>query len=132
MSREIVKVFCMKGHRVATVVAHSDALVVDYVGEVWHRKDGRTGIFGAPGCKLRLTEDESDDFEAYCRTCRKSVRLNSATLRAAALERRRGISAPFVDTIDRAWIRQRGRQPLYPPDLERFKDDPRNPARGNS
>lgn len=121
MSREIVKVFCARNHRVGTVTANSDGLIADYVGEVWHT----TGIFGAPS-KVRLANDESIDFEAYCRTCRKSVRLNTASLRTAALDRQTGVRAPFTDTIDNAWTKQMGKKPLYPPELRRFRDDPRN------
>jgi hypothetical protein len=129
MSREIVVVRCKRRHQVGTVTADADGLIVDYIGEVWHREDSTTGIFGAPS-RVRLTDDESIDFAAYCRTCRKSVRLNTSVLRTAALdEHRRAISAPFTDTIDKAWTKPRGKKPLYPPGLTRFRDDPRKPNR---
>ena len=54
------------------------------------------------------------------------MRLNTTSVRAAALDGRRVISAPFVDTIDHVWTTQRGKKPLYPPGLTRFRDDPRS------
>jgi hypothetical protein len=120
MNREIVVVRCMRRHQVGSVTADADGLIVNYVGEVWHREDGTTGIFGASS-RVRLTDDESIDFQAYCSVCRKSVRLNTANLRAAALDGKPGVSAPFSDTIDREWTAGR----LYPRGLKRFRHDPR-------
>jgi hypothetical protein len=116
MNREIVIVRCMRRHRIGSVIADADGLIVNYVGEVWHVG----GIFGADST-VRLTEDELLDFDAYCNVCRKSVRLNTANLRAAALDGKPGVSAPFTDTIDREWTGG----PLYSPGLKRFRHDPR-------
>jgi hypothetical protein len=121
MTRAIVKVFCPRNHRVGTVTANSDGLTVDYTGEVWHT----TGIFGATS-RLPLSDDDATDFAAYCPTCKKSVALNTRTLRDAALGGRRDAHAPFSDTIDKTWTSDRGRKPLYAPGLTRFKDDPRS------
>jgi hypothetical protein len=121
MARAVVKVFCPRNHRVGTVTAGPDGLTVNYTGEAWHT----TGIFGAPS-RLSLTDDDATDFAAYCTACRKSVALNTRTLRAAALGGRRDAHAPFSDTIDKTWTSDRGRKPLYPPGLTRFRHDPRN------
>lgn len=121
MGREVLKVFCWRNHRVGTVTAGPNGLVLEYTGEVWHT----TGIFGAPSV-LRLTDDDATDFAAYCPTCRKSVALNTRTLRDAALGGRHDARAPFSDTIDKLWTSDRGRKPLYPPGLTRFRHDPRS------
>ena len=120
MSREVLKVFCPRNHRVGTVVADGQGLRIDYDSEVHHT----TGIFGAP-YRMRLGEGDVTGFAAYCKVCMKSVGLSVQGLRAAAHADRRHLHAPYSDTSDHIWT-DAGHPPMYPPGTTRHKHDPRS------
>ena len=117
--RDVTKVFCPRNHRVGTVVADADGLLVDYSALVLHRD----GMFGADSAN-RLRDDAADVFEAYCKSCRKPVQLDARQLRSAAKAGQRDIVQPYGDTLDAVWV-DAGRTPMYPPGTTRHKRDPR-------
>ncbi|HKI43098.1 MAG: hypothetical protein P4L48_03355 [Mycobacterium sp.] len=119
MSREVLKVFCPRRHRVGTVRADVDGLLVDYSAEAWHN-----GLFGTRAVD-QLFDDEAGELGGYCKPCKKPVQLDIQRLRAAALAGERDIQAPYGDTADRGWT-DAGRPPMYPPGTTRHKTDPRS------
>lgn len=118
-ARDVVKVFCPRNHRVGTVRADADGLLLDYTAKVHHP----TGIFGARAVD-RLPDDAAMVLGGYCKACRKPVQVDVRQLREAAGSGRRGIAQPFGDAVDHEW-RQAGRPPMYPPGATRGKGDPR-------
>ena len=125
MSREVVKVFCQRNkrnnHRIGTVIADREGYAVEYVAEVWYSGS----VFGSERMVTdRLRNDEVVEFAAFCRPCKRPVVLDSRSLLDAAQNGIRGYHAPFSDAIDNVW-KQAGREPLYPSDIRRLKNDPR-------
>lgn len=123
MSRDIVKVFCPRNHRIGTLTGDTEGLLLDYVAEVLH---GRGVIFGAPSTH-RLRDDEVAAFAGYCTSCRSSVDLDTSILHAAVRDRVSEVHATFSVAIDlqRADV---GWDRLYPPGLEWLRHDPRRPS----
>lgn len=119
--REITRVWCAskKRHKVATVCADDEGLVLNYVAEVWHT----TGSFGAD-CAERLRDDAVGMIYGYCKACKKPVELLVAELRAAGLAGARDMTMQFLDAIDKTHV-DAGYPAMYPPGGQRHKTDPR-------
>ena len=119
MSREITKLFCPSNHRIGTVAADDNGLLVEYTAEGW----GSDGVFGAPATD-RLLDDVAGFLGAYCPKCRTLVELKVSDLRNAALAAQRGVHGSSLDADDKAWT-QTGQPPMVPPGTRRHKSDPR-------
>jgi hypothetical protein len=118
--RDITKVFCPRRHRVGTVRADADGLLIDYSAMASHNG----GLFGAPAVDP-LRDDEAAVLGGYCKPCKKPVQLDVQRLRAAALAGERDIEARYGDTLDNIWT-DAGHPPIYPPGMTRHKTDPRS------
>ena len=117
--RVITKLFCPSNHRIGTVGADAEGLVVEYSAEVWHTD----GVFGNP-TTYRLDDGDPTVLGAYCSTCRNLVQLSVPDLRAAAHNAKRGIHPPSLDAADKAWT-DAGYPAIVPPGTPRHKKDPR-------
>ena len=117
--RPITKLFCPSNHRIGTVGADEDGLLVEYTAEVWHPN----GVFGAPATDP-LPDDVAGFIGAYCPKCRALVELDVRELRAAALAAQRGVHAESLNADEKAWI-DAGHAPTIPPGTPRLKTDPR-------
>jgi hypothetical protein len=121
MSRDIVKVFCPRNHRVGTVTADPEkGLLLAYVAEVLHT-DGI--IFGAAST-LPLADDEVAVFAGYCKSCKSSVNLDASGLRAAVRDRITEVHAPYSVAVDKEWA-DVGWDRIYPPSPKWLRHDPR-------
>jgi hypothetical protein len=124
MGREVLKVLCPKNNGVGHVVADGGAgvYIVKYVAALSH-PDG--SLF--PSEKEvtdPLLRDEVGESTAYCRSCNRAVALDHNELLRKVDEGAKDHHAPFADSLDKQW-RKAGREPMYPPDTTRRKDDPR-------
>ena len=117
-ARHITKLFCPSNHRIGTVGADDDGLLVNYTAEVWHPD----GVFGAPAID-RLPHDQVGMLGAYCPKCRTLVELDVRQLRAAALAAQSGLHVPSLNAADKEWMD--AGHPSIAPEVERLKNDPR-------
>jgi len=117
--RPITKVFCPSNHRVGTVGADADGLLVEYTAEVWHP----TAVFGAPATD-RLADDVAGFMGAYCKGCNRPVQLDVRQLRESALSGAKQARGVFTDSEDKMWVGA-GHAPLYESDVRRMRHDPR-------
>jgi hypothetical protein len=102
MSRDVVKVYCHRNHRVGTVIADAAGLRIEYTAAVLHTEGT---IFGSSRlCVMRLGDDDVTGFNAYCKSCKSPVALSVRGLRAAALDGVREIQAPSATAIVK-WLR---------------------------
>ncbi len=130
--RHITKLFCPSNHRIGTVGADDDGLLVEYTAEVWHTG----GMFGAPATN-RLTVDEvmptadgdqavwvAEEFGGYCNQCKRPVTLPVRQLWSAGKAHQKDLKLGFADSTDAVW-RKSGHERMYPQDMPRHKRDPR-------
>jgi hypothetical protein len=119
MSREVLKVWCLKNNRIGRVIADAEGYAVEYAANVVHIGS----VFPSPQKVTdRLARDETGSLAAYCRTCNRPVRLSIRALLRAVDDGKRGYHAPFTDDLNEPWG---GRVVTDPKGEERLKDDPR-------
>lgn len=81
MSREVLKVFCPRNHRIGTMIADTEGYAVEYTANVVHIDS----VFpSSQKVTDRLSREEVASLAAYCRSCNRPVTLSvRALLRAA-------------------------------------------------
>lgn len=122
MSREVLKVYCPRNHKVGSVTADADAGV--YVVNHFAALGGVEGPIYPSKNQVRspLLRDEVAETTAYCKTCKEPVTLDLRVISRKVAAGARDHHAAYSNAIDKTW-RQAGREPMYPPDATRRNDD---------